>query len=781
MKKVLGILLLFFTCQLYAQNYTLKGKVTDSNGEPMVFAAVRDTNTSKAVYTGNDGSYSMNLPQGTYVLEYKMYGFKNQIRTVNLTSNQEINIILEMEVLEFEEITIEVDEVQEEINSVEMSTEELSVEEIKEIPAFLGEPDVLNAIKLLPGVSSVGEGSTGFNVRGGNIDQNLILSDNANIYSSSHFFGFFSVFNPDAVSGLKIYKGGMPSKYGERVSSVLTIDQRSGDFSKYTVDGGIGLVSSRLTIGGPIKKEKASFIVSARRTYVDQFFRFATNETLKNTGVYFYDLNTKIDYAINANNYLTFTGYYGRDVFNLDKKTLIFNWGNAFGVLNWKHNFGDYLQMKASLSNTNYNYTLGGDDFFYWNSVINTITEKVDFDYTKYENHLISFGFQNNNHHFRPAKIEARGVLKDLFSNIETPQEWSMENGLYLQDEYVLNDKITLLGGLRYSLYNTFGTADENIYASGKPRELEYITSTKHFAKNEVSSTYMGIEPRFSALYKLDSISSLKFGYNRNLQYMQLVSNTTSGLPLDVWKSADFHLKPLKVNQIAFGYVRGLMKNKIEFTTEVYYKHLADVLDYKNNADLFLNPKLETELVQGKGRSYGLELMMRKKKGKFTGWLSYTLSKTELLMQSVHKSETINNGNWYKASWHKPHDASFVCTYDWSKRFSTSLNFVYATGRAITYPDGKYEIYGVVIPNYSARNQGRLSDYHRLDLSAELKSKKNENRKFQSFWNFSIYNVYSRRNAFSYTFESSVTQEVNVTRLAILGSIFPSVTYNFKF
>lgn len=782
MKNLLFYILLGFLFQTtLAQNFSFKGTVLDETGYGLSYVTLKDTLSKKQFYTDQEGKFSVELPRGTYVFEIGTVGFTTKYELIKLNNNLTLDFSLEQEAFLLEEVVLKVNDVEEILNSVEMSTEVLDVEEIKKIPAFLGEPDILNAIKLLPGVTSVGEGASGFNVRGGNIDQNLILSDNASIYSSSHLFGFFSVFNPDAVKDLKLYKGGMPAKYGERVSSVLDVHQRSGSFDSLHIDGGIGLVSSRLTVGGPIIKDTLSFIVSGRRTYVDQFFKLSKNETLNTTSTYFYDLNAKIDYTPNVSNYLSFTGYYGRDVFDISNSSFRFDFGNAFGVLNWENTSKEYLKIKASVSNTDYNYTLGGADFFYWKSRISTITEKVNFEYNKIDKHLIGFGVQNNNHHFRPAKLTPTGELKDLFAGFELSHEWAAEQGVYVQDEFKLSEKMTLLGGLRYSLYNSFGRATEYIYQEGAPKEAETVIDSISFKKNQITKTYMGFEPRFSGLYKIDSVSSFKFSYNRNLQYMQLVSNTSSGLPLDVWKAADYHIKPLKVNQFAIGYVRGVFDNKIEFTSEVYYKLSRDVLDYKNNADLFLNKSLETELLAGKGRAYGLELMLRKKKGDFTGWMSYTLSRAELLVQSNNKSETINNGQWYKASYHKPHDFSFVCSYQWTKRFSTSLNAVYATGRAITLPDGKYEIYGVVLPSYSARNQSRLSDYKRVDLSAELQNKHNGTRKWNSYWSFSIYNVFSRRNAYSYSFQSTPDFQGKVERLSILGSVFPSATYNFKF
>lgn len=773
-------LLVFFSSGL-AQNFAISGVVKDADGYEVAYASVKDTISKKGTYTNEDGSYIFNAPAGKYVLEFQSLGYAPSYRVVFLSANTTINIVLEAQALELEEVVIENNEVEQKLNSTEMSTEELTVEEIKKIPAFLGEPDVIKSIQLLPGVTTVGEGATGFNVRGGNIDQNLILADNASIYSSSHLFGFFSVFNPDAVSDLKLYKGSIPARFGERVSSVLDVHQRTGDFERYTLDGGIGVVSSRLTVGGPIIKDKASFTLSGRRTYVDQFFRFSPDEAVQNTDAFFYDLNTKLSYIVNENNVLTFTGYLGRDEFNLDNESFVFNWGNRFGVVNWEHKFNDKLKVNSSISHTNYDYTLGFASFFNWTSQISTLTEKADFVYEANEKHTLGFGINNNNHHFRPGFASPAEDFEDSFEDVIVPQEWSMENGVYLQDEMKVTDKLTVLAGLRFSFYNSFGQADEVVYEDNAPKNAGTAIDTLRFNRNEVTATYAGLEPRFSFLYKIDSLSSLKFGYNRNLQYLQLVSNTTSGFPLDVWKAADYHSKPLKSNQFAVGYVRGLFNNQIELTAETYFKVLRDVQDYKNNADLFLNTTLETELLEARGRSYGLELMLRKRKGKFNGWLSYTLSRTELLTKSEFEEETINNGNWYKASWHKPHDVTFVASYDFTKRFSSSLNFVYATGRAITFPDSRYEILGVVIPNYSTRNADRLSDYHRLDLSATLKSKNYDTKKWKGSWVLSIYNVYARRNAFSYTFSNLGEGSAQAERLSLLGTILPSITYNFKF
>lgn len=773
----------FFVCSFLgmSQSFTVSGVVKDINGYEVAYASVKDTLSQKGTYTNEYGSYSFVAPSGRYVLAFESLGYATKYKVINLSSNLTVNIVLEEEALELEEVVIENNEVEEKLNSTEMGTEEMTVEEIKKIPAFLGEPDVIKSIQLLPGVTTVGEGATGFNVRGGNIDQNLILSDNASIYSSSHLFGFFSVFNPDAVSDLKLYKGAMPARFGERISSVLDVHQRNGSLEKYHIDGGIGLVSSRLTVGGPLKKDTASLILSGRRTYVDQFFRFSRDEAIQNTGAHFYDLNAKFNYLVNSKNVVSVTGYLGRDKFDLDDGSFIFDWGNRFGVVNWEHIFNDKLKVNTSVSHTNYDYTLGFSSFFNWTSQISTLTEKVDFTYELNESHTLGFGVNNNNHHFRPGVVVPAESFEEQFEPTIVPQEWAMENGVYLQDEMKVSDKITVSGGLRFSLYNSFGGATEIIYEDGQPKNSSTIVDSIKFSKNEVTATYAGLEPRFAFLYKIDSTSSFKFGYNRNVQFLQLISNTTSGFPLDVWKASDYHVKPVKSNQVAIGYVRGLLDNKIDLTVETYYKVLADVVDYKNNADLFLNTRLETELLEAEGRSYGLEVMFRKRKGKFNGWLSYTLSRTELLTKSEFEEETINNGNWYKASWHKPHDLTFVASYDFTKRFSSSLNFVYATGRAITFPDSRYEVLGVTIPNYSSRNADRLTDYHRLDVSATLKSKNYDTKKWKSSWVLSVFNVYARRNAFSYTFANLSSEGAKAERLSLLGTVLPSITYNFKF
>lgn len=781
-------LVIIFCCivQLgWAQVYTVKGKVTDaSTGEALPYATVKIEGQPIGSTTGFDGKYSVKLKEGVYSIKVEAFGFAPFAEELTVTGDVVKDIQLTETINELEEVVITGEAPDKNVSAVEMSVETLEIEEIKKMPAFLGEVDVIKSIQLLPGVTTVGEGASGFNVRGGNQDQNLVLLDDAPIYSSSHLFGFFSIFNSDAVKEIKLYKGGIPAEYGGRLSSVLDITTAEGDREGVHGKGGIGVVSSRFTIGGPINKEKkkGTWQIGARRSYADVFLGLSSDTTISENVAYFYDLNAKGSYKLNDNNKLFFSGYYGRDVFAFGKD-FGFDWGNATATTRWAHTFNDSLFSDVSLIYSRYSYKLGvpeGENAFDWRSIIDNFNLHADFKWIKSEKSKVKFGIQMDSYFFNPAIITSPNN-ESLVAAFNRPKERAIQPNFYGSHEYKLNDKISMEYGVRYSTFFKMGKETVYQYKTGSAKYDSTIVDSTQFSSGEIVKAYHGLEPRFGIKYSLDSVSSIKFSYNRTKQYIHLISNTTGAIPFDVWKSSGEHIQPATADQIAVGYFRNMNKNMYEFSGEVYYKNITDLVDYKDNADLILAPNIETELLTGKGRAYGLELMLRKKKGKTSGWLSYTLAKTERQVDSDIKAERINEGEWYNASYDKRHDITLVMAYEISKRWSVSANFTYAQGRPITLSDGVYEYNGYKYQTYSSRNSSRVPTYHRLDFGATLQGKKNDLRKWKSNWVFSIYNVYRRRNAFSVYTKTEDDGRSQDYQLSILGTMVPAVTYNFEF
>ena len=784
MNKFLFFIAILFGSIAQAQNYTLSGTITDAlSGETLPLASVKVKELNKGKSTDFEGNYNLSLPAGSYTIIYSYTGYISQERQVNLNKDTEINIVLSENVQELKEVVISVEKKDKNIEQVEMSTTKLSIEEIKKMPAFLGEVDVVKSIQLLPGVTTVGEGASGFNVRGGAIDQNLILLDNAPVYSSSHLFGFFSVFNSDALEDVQLYKGAIPAPFGGRISSVLDVHQKSGDMKTFHGSGGIGAVASRLTLEGPIIKDKLSFIVGARRSYADLFLKLSPDEGIRNTAAYFYDMNAKVSYKINKNNKLTVSAYNGVD--KLDFQDLFgFKWGNTLISTNWTHTINDSTFLRTYGSYSKYNYQLEFNPIFVWTSIIENVDFGTEF-HKDFGRHDIRVGIKEKIYAFQPAILEQHpnAIESFEFPTFSIDTENALESGIYFGDEVKVNDKFSFMAGLRYSQFTNFGPGKSYTYADDQPKSLNSITDTVQYSKNEVQASFGGFEPRFGMRYKLNESSSVKVGYNRMRQYLHLISNSTSGLPIDVWKMSDQNIQPLIGDQIAGGYFKNFKNDSIEFSAEIYYKWMTNVVDYKNGAELLLNETVETELLAGIGRAYGLELMMKKTMGDFTGWLSYTLSRTERkVVASDFQEEIINEGNWYASNYDKTHDITLVVAYDFSKRFSVSSNFTYSTGRAITFPDSKFQYDNKAWAYYPSRNQDRLASYNRLDLSATLKGKDKPNKKFNGELVFSIYNVYNRKNPFALIFtENEDTGETQAERIAILGTVLPSVTYNFNF
>jgi len=766
LKSVQVILLfLFLTNNSFAQEYTISGSITDAEtGEDLIGVAIFIMGTTTGTATNTYGFYSFSLPSGKHVVSYSYIGYRTITKDVTLTKDMTINIQLELDNSILEEVIVTSKRKDENIRSAEMGVENLNIKQIEKLPVIFGEKDILKTIQLLPGISATSEGSSGFTVRGGSPDQNLILLDEAPVYNASHLLGFFSVFNSDALKDVTVYKGGIPANYGGRASSVIDITMKDGNNKKFSASGGLGLISSRLTIEGPILKDKMSFIVSGRRSYAD-FIGQATNILDDDMDLYFYDINAKLNYRINQNNRIFLSGYLGKDVFSLGSG-IGMNWGNATGTLRWNHLFNKKLFSNTTFIYSNFDYGFRVGDDVDMSSGIEDYGFKQDFFYYLNPENTIKFGLNTTRHSFNP------GVL--IFENedsqeIVLDEKQAFESAIYISNSQKIGDRLTAEYGLRLSMFNQIGPGWANTYND----DNEKIDSV-YYGKGQLMQSYFEYEPRVSFSYLLNESSSVKASYNRMAQYLHLLSNSTSGQPTDTWMPSSTNLKPQIVTQYALGYFKNFNNNKFEFSVEGYYKNMDNVVDYKDGTDILLNENIEAFILSGIGRSYGLEFYLKKKYGKFSGWISYTLSRTE------RKINGINNDNWYLAKYDKTHDLSIVGTYQFNKRMSLSATWIYYTGNAVTFPSGKYEYEGSQIPYYTERNGYRMPNYHRLDLNLHLDGK--PNKRFQTSWDFSIYNAYNRYNAYSITFQESTTSPgtTEAVKLSLFG-IVPSISWNFKF
>jgi len=771
MKNTLLLFLIFTSGIANSQQFTVSGSIKDAeNGEDLIGATikVKEIPTTGAV-TNVYGFYSLSLKKGTYTLIFNSLGFNPITKTVVLDGNKKFNIELSTASTKLKEFEVTGEIEDENVSSTTMGIEKLDPKSIESIPVLLGEKDIIKTFTLMPGIKSGGEGNGGFFVRGGGADQNLILLDEAVVYNASHLLGFFSVFNSDAIKDVSLYKGGMPAEYGGRGSSVMDITMKDGNNKKFGASGGLGVISSRLTLEGPIVKNKGSFIVSGRRSYADVFLKLSKDEDLKQSILYFYDLNLKANYKINDKNRVFLSGYFGRDVFGVGD-IFGFNWGNATGTLRWNHLFSDKLFSNTSLIASNYDYEFkvgAGDEGFGVKAAIFDYNVKQDFSYYHNDKNTIKFGLNAIYHTFSPGELVAENPS---FNTEKLTNSLATENAVYLQNEQKVNEVFSLTYGIRYSFFNYLGNNDsiKTFDSQGNQTGIEYLE------KNKTNKFYGGFEPRLAMKYMLDETSSLKLSYNRNYQYIHLLSNTTASSPTDSWVPSSNNIKPQIIDQIALGYFKNFKKNTYEFSVETYFKNLQNQIDYKDGANLFLNGDVEKELAYGNGIAYGAEFYIKKSKGKFTGWLSYTYSR------SLRKFDDINNGDYYPARQDLIHDVSIVGIYKLNEKWTISSTWVYTTGVAVTFPEGRYEIEGKVIPYYSDRNASRFPAYHRLDLGVTWYNKKTD--KFESNWNFSVYNAYARENTYSIAFvEDPDNPGQTVAQQTALFKIIPSVTYNFKF
>lgn len=767
-----------------AQNSTLSGYVRDSeNGEGMIGLSIYVKELKTGTQTNSYGFYSITLPDGNYTLVLTYIGYQDSEKRVSLSSNQTLNIEMMPMTSVLDEVIVKAVREDENVRSIEMSVNKVEMQTIKKMPAFLGEVDVIRSIQYLPGVSTVGEGASGFNVRGGGIDQNLVLLDEAPVYNSSHLFGFFSVFNPDAVKNVKLIKGGIPSNYGGRISSILDVRMKEGNSKKPEFSGGLGTIFSRFPYERPFLKEKGSFIVALRRSYIDVLAKPFLNKSLKGSKFYFYDFTAKTNYKINDKNTIFLSGYFGRDVFGAD---FGFNWGNATTTFRWNHIFNEKLFLNTTVFYSNYDYSLDTDtknkdnqDSFKWQSNIVNYSIKPDFQYFINPKNTLSFGGQILYYTFNPGQAETLNA--GVSRSIGLPDKFATESSLYIGNEQRLNNILSFQYGLRFSNYRYIGKGDKVILKeepvqSGERKEVLDIIS---IGKGKLIQQYNNLEPRFSANIGLPNNSSLKLSYNRLAQYLHLLSNTTSSSPLDVWTPSSNNIMPQIADQVAFGFFKNFSNNSFEASIEVYYKKLQNQISYVRNADLLLNTAVEADLLTGKGRAYGAEFYLKKSKGKFNGWISYTLARTERLI------EGINNNDWFPARIDKLHNLSLVSIYDTGKKWIYSATFNFSSGTPASFPTNKFLWQGIALPHnyYDTRNTYRIPDSHRLDLAATRKNKYAFFKKGESEWVFTIYNVYNRRNPFSVYVRQNEDNpaQTEAVKYAVFGSILPAVTYNFKF
>lgn len=766
MKKLwTTIALTLFSLTILAENFTLSGIIKDSeNGETLIGATIRAMDApSNGVSTNEYGFFSLTLPKGSHTIVIQSMGYCTDTLNIDLNQNIQRDIKIGTQCKVLKEVVIASEKSNSNVTNSLSGLQKLDMKEINQLPVLFGEKDIIKSVQLLPGVKSNGDGGGNFYVRGGAGDQNQILLDEANVYNASHLMGFFSTFNSDAIKDVTLYKGTQPAQYGGRLSSAMDIRMKEGNKQNYEATGSIGLISSKLSLEGPIVKDKGSFFISGRRTYADMFLKLSND--YKDNKLYFYDLNLKGNYRFSKNDALYISGYFGRDNLGLGDLFGI-DWGNATGTIRWNHIFNSKLFSNTSFIVSNYNYNInvnfGGADFGIKSS-IDDLNFKEELQYFLNSNNTFKIGLSSIYHTILPGQVSGNNIVNKKLQN-----QYSWENALYISDEWKVTNWLTLNGGLRISSFSALGAGD--FYTLNKNKE---VTDTIHYNTNEIVKNYINPEPRLNATFILSDISSIKASYTRNIQYMHLISNSTTSSPTDKWMSADNNIKPGKADQYSVGYFQNFHKNMFESSVEVYYKDMYNQIDYKDGADIFFNNQIATQLLEGIGRAYGVEFFLKKKTGKWTGWVSYTLSRTE------KKIDGINNNEWYAARQDKTHDIAIVLAYDISKRVNIAANWVYSTGNAVTFPSGKYIVDGKTIWLYTERNGYRMPDYHRLDLGINIKLK--EKKHYSSELSIGVFNAYGQENAYSIEFRDN---EDDPTRSeAVQTALFkfvPSISWNFK-
>lgn len=764
-----------------AGNIIVTGYVRDvKTGEPVIGASVYIENPRIGALTDQYGYYSITLPKGRQTLNIQSIGMSDAKRQILLQGDGKLNIEIPAQVMTLKGVTVSTEKAGN-IRSLQMGSQKIDIAAIKQVPVVFGESDILRVILTMPGVKSVGEASTGLNVRGGSADQNLILLNDATIYNPSHFFGLFSAFNPEIVKDAELFKSSIPAKYGGRLSSVLEITSREGNKKNIEGSAGIGLLTSRFNIEGPLVKDKSSFIIGGRTTYANWLLKLLPDQ-YKNSKAAFYDVNVNITHEINKKNTLYFTGYLSRDRFNLNSDT-VYDYGNQNLSLKWKHNYGNKLYSLVSVGNDYYEYnnTSLKNPFnaYDLSFTINQSYIKAHFNYYLSAKHTLEFGLNSIYYQMHPGTYKPGGK-ESLVVPVEIQKEQGLESALYVSDRYTVSKDLSFEGGLRFSVFNYMGAHDVNNYAPGVPKTEDNILNTVSYANGKIIKTYGGPELRLSARYLLSPTLSVKAGYNTQRQYIHLLSNTAAVAPTDIWKLSDPNIKPQYGDQVSLGLYKNLKSNTIETSVEIYYKRIKDYLDYKSGAVLVLNPHIETDVISTRGKAYGVEVLIKKSTGKLNGWLSYTYSRTLLKMDDPNAGALINHGLYYPANYDKPHDATFIGNYKLSHRFSISLNTTYSTGRPITLPIGRFYYNGSVRTLYADRNSYRIPDYFRTDFSMNIDGNHRIHQKTHNSFTIGVYNVTGRRNPYSVYFISE-NGVVNGYKLSIFGNAIPYINFNIKF
>ena len=796
MKKCLALLSILFFSTAYAQNVTLSGYIKDAaNGEELINASIVNESFQGTI-TNIYGFYSLTLPEGKYTFTVSYIGYESIVKTLTLKESQTLDFELKEATNQLAEVEVTAKKLDENLNRAEMSTTQLTAKQIKAIPQFLGEFDVIRSITLLPGVTTVGEGASGFNVRGGKTDQNLILLDQAPVYNSSHIFGFFSVFNGDAVRDLKLYKGGIPAPFGGRLSSVLDVHQKEGNTKEFAGTMGLGLLSSRLMLEGPLVKDKASFMIAGRRSYQDVLLKASPNDDLNSIIANFYDLNAKVNYKFNDKSRLFLSAYYGKDAFGVPG-LVKFDWGNLGLTGRWNYLITDKLFLNVSTIYSDYDYAIGFD---FPQAKIDNIafiknqSNKLAFSWFPNAKHQVNYGAEATVYDFEPFSTTLDYIDSNLVDiNIELQNEYAVEPSLYIEDNWKVNNRMTIRGGLRYSSFYNLGARDVVNYnptANGTVRN-DLITDTTNYSSREIIESFdglQGLEPRLGINFKTTENTAIKASYNRMRQYIHLISNTTSSLPIDTWRPAGRYIDPGTADQIALGWNRNFKGGEWQLSIETYYKSMRDLVDFKNGAQPTGVDNIEVALMTGRGRSYGLEMQLDKKIGQLTGWVAYTYSRSQLQVDlGATPEEWINLGQWYSAAQDKPHDIAIVAAYAWKPNISFSGSFIYQTGKPYTYPEARSEFEGIIYPFALSRNNSRTPAYHRLDFSMDIAVPNKKDNDLKGSWNIGVYNAYARKNAFSIFFEEELddngdpTGQTKATQLSIFATAIPTITYNLDF
>jgi len=776
-KVILSFVFLSFLSSVFAvmpvDRISLSGNIKDEvNGEALIGVTVFIKELKRGAVTNSYGFYSISVPKGEYTVEVTYVGYESVSKKIALNQPVKLDFEIKTAANEIDELVVTSKRRDENVTLNRMSAQQVSIATIRKMPALMGEVDLLKAVQLLPGVVSAGEGTSSFSVRGGGIDQNLIVLDEATIYNASHMMGFFSVFNNDAIKNMTLYKGDIPATYDGRLSSLLDIQMKDGNSKKFSGSGGIGLISSRLTLEGPIGSDKTSFVVSARRTYADLFLKLSSDKEINKNQLYFYDFNAKINHRIDDNNRIFLSGYFGQDKFkNADAG---FNFGNATLTARWNHLFSQSLFSNFTTTYSRYNYglgsSMGNESNFDWKYNMQDVTLKADFTYFMTPENTLKFGYNAILHNLKPGTITSTGGATSYDTYI-LPSINAFEHALYISDEYQATKRLSVKAGLRLTAFSSIGTGTVYNYDSN----YNSIDSTV-YKSGEVIKTFYRLSPRAGVSYLLDEKSSVKANYTRTNQFLQMASNSTAGTPLDLWFTAGKNIQPQTCDQYAVGYFRNFMNNRLEASVEVFYKDMKNTIDFRDHAQLLLNRKLDGELRFGDSQAYGAEFQIQKNMGKLTGWVSYTYSRTERTIQGVNNNET------YLAPYDRPHTIYIVANYDLNEHISFGANFIYASGQPVTYPIARMEVGNVILPVYSKRNEYRMPDYHRMDVSLTWKPKHNPKKAWTGEWNFSVYNVYGHKNAWAINFvDDADTAYKTKAQMTYLFTFVPSITYNFKF